>query len=245
MDSELQPGRRWIRRNTVIELRELHGTLHVLKTYHGRYSAEDDMRAYRDLAPVAAQVPGIRLPSAVTLEPGAAQLRREFVVGPTLRALLLDSPGQARHQFVPIVTSLLVAAWRSGVTFDSDPSNFIARGRTLFVIDPLAPPLKLKHQTATIFLFGLVKIAMASVVRPWRLTSVVRMFRETLSTYCVETSTAPRVLYGELADYISEAIQWNRQDALIAEGRLHRLVRHYGIVPVYAAIRMTVRLLAR
>jgi hypothetical protein len=243
--SPLEPGRRWIRRNTVIELREQQGTLHVLKTYHGTYSAEDELRAYRALAPVAAGVPDIGLPSNVTLEPGTAQLQREFIPGRTLRDLMLSSPDRARQQFLPTVTALLVASRRSGVTFDSDSSNFIVRGRTLFVIDPLMPPLKLKHPTAAIFLFGLVKIALASATRPWRLPGIARTFHDALGAYAAQTSTPPRELYGDLANYISEVIGWNRHDATVAEGRVYRFARRYGVIPVYAAIRMTARLLAR
>ena len=229
-------GTRLIRRNSSIEVRQVGGQKQVHKRYHGEFSAADELASYAQLATVVNNLAGVRIARLLPSPQPDEEIVIEFLGGPTMAQLIERAEWPLVTQLEPRVVALLVASWRSGCFFDFDPANFIWQSPDLVVIDPTSAATPLTHLNAAVYLQGLAKMALRTVVRPWRLPALRRHGLRISAAYAAACGVSQLAVREDLARYLDQVIAWNRQPAA-SESPGYRLLRGIALVPYYRLVR--------
>ena len=230
------------RRNSTLSVCDFNDRLVVNKTYHAEYSARQEHEAYSRLAPLFEETSGMRLPDICELDDSTNAILIEYIEGKDLRDLIKSDGFRSLAPHEERLVSLFAKARRRMERFDSDPANFIVSDATgeLVLVDPVCQEIELPDYVLVVFLFGLVKAALANPFRRdiLRLRDVVATFRD---AYCAQCDQAdPQSVRDQLADYIGVVIQWNREPAS-SESLALKAMRHCFWIPVLRGGRLWLR----
>lgn len=203
------------RRNSSLVRANVGGKWVIRKAYHAEYTAAQEADAYHQLNDLFAEVSGVRLAEVYGVDDAGNAIELEFLTGRDLRVVIAAEGFAGLGPYRERLVTLFAAARDQGVRFDSDPANFIAISKSdeLVLVDPVCQDLDLPDLVLVVFLFGLIKAAIAKPQRGWFL-GLPRALQAYVTAYCEASASAqPTHIWQQLSDYVGVVIEWNRLPA--------------------------------
>jgi hypothetical protein len=231
------------RRNSSLEVQPREGGLQICKTYHQVYTASEEYDAYQRVAAVCQRVEGIRIPDIYEVDSDQNSIQLEFIAGQDLRDSIATHGFDVLRPHEEALLCLFAHSRAVSIRFDSDPANFIVSDTgELVLVDPVCEQVALTDFAIVVFVFGLVK---ATLSKPWRLFQFAGSLKSFCGRYCDRCPEAsPAAICGQLADYLSVVIRWNRE-SVAGESVGLLLLRRCWWVPLLSVCRLCLRASAR
>ena len=235
MQSGLTPGKGLFRRNSSLFIKDRSGQLSVVKSYHNKYSIQDELACYEFLPPLVDSIPSLELPLLYDVDVAKGELHIEFVDGATLQSMLIHSGvGSFKPNWLQVVVSLCAGSFHKNFALDADPSNFIydESARRLVFIDPVMEVEGVEHVSISVFLWGLVKYRVRFFYRFPEYPCFASFWHQVMRRYCDLLGCTPASVYNSLACYVDNVIRWNLRESR-AESIFKRLFRLIMVVPLW------------
>ncbi len=231
-------GSRIERRNSYLKICSGIKGVYVEKSYHARFTARQEYKAYQSLEALLLATPGIRLPQIYEIDDSYNTIQLELINGPNLVESFLQNGIQAFDQQRKVLVSLFVAAHTLDLPFDSDPSNFLIEPSTegLVLVDPVSAEVNLPDFNIVVFLWGLIKSFIRSRA-PHRFPVFWKCWKNYYIDYLKATDGKYWKLNNQISRYIDVVIGWNLSESQ-NDPWWKRIVRMIAIVPVWRAIQL-------
>lgn len=210
----------------------------AIKTYHSKYSVQDEVVSYERLVPIICEMPGLRLPHLYQDCSEISELCLEFVEGDTLQAILQKQGVQGLDTaWVHSIIELCSKSYLRNLLLDADPSNFIhERGSDRLVfVDPMMDVEGVQHVSIAVFLWGLAKYRVRRCYRIGESMAFRRVWALILREYCHRTGCQSPEVYRSLSNYAANVVDWNIHESG-SERVAVQVARLLFVVPAWWAL---------
>jgi hypothetical protein len=231
-----------VRRNATILIYRDATPPVVEKSYQHLFDVQQESDAYKKLARVAADIPGIRTPIVHETSIADNRLTLEFISGLNLVQQFKRDGLQVLDAVRDQVIDLCVKAQAERLKFDLAPEHFMEDPvtRDWVVIDPVTEDHPIRHFSFVVFMIGLIK-CFGSRLRPWNVLAHRKTWLGFYRQYAKKSNATPRELNSEFAQLINCVIGWNLQ-AYENETILIRVLRIIVLIPAWFLIRLPFRM---
>jgi len=223
------------RRDSTISYCVSGGRNVVVKTYHSRYSVEEEEDKLAQLQIILGQTPLFRCVEVVKITSDSLML--EWIEGSSMECLkkeqlivLLKYRGE--------IIELLTKCYQEKFSFDSDLSNIIyhkKRGELVF-IDPVQKDMGIDHSAFIVFSLSILK-SLGKSRNPFLVIQKIRCFVQYFRLYTRKKEIDSQQVKEGFCSYIDIVIGWNKEFSE-TEGFLLRRVRQFCLVPTWRFLKV-------